>query len=683
MSSAWKPPVATGCVAVLLACLFAIPGSVPWFAGPAAFAASLVSAGMIAAAYVGAAAGIGMKFMGRSALALPVGAAAMLALSHLMGVAGFLRDDLAGAAAAWAPVLIGLALCWSGLRAPPPLSPPRNRARALAMLCLSPAIAALMLSACAPPGVLWPSEARGFDALSYHLQLPREWLALGRIIPLENNAYSWLPSYMEAAYTHLGALASPIWRDPFVAGDGPATIASQLLHAMFAVATAATIAALVRARALGSSQTADLVAGAIFLCTPWVLVTGSLAYNEMAVCLFLAGAIGACDANGLTPIRRGLTVGFLVGAACCAKPNALLMVGLPVALLFAFQAPRREWLRVFGAASVAGMTILAPWLLRNWNASGNPLFPYLASIFGSGHWTPLELARWHAGHHESAGALERIGLLFSARGFGHAQYLFGLPVGCVIAALGLFSRRSHLVVAPLVLMTLVQIVMWLLVGHLQSRFLIPTLVPMAIAAGLVLSDWHERPGAVRRLIAPGLLAVMGLAAPAPLLLDSRRGAPEVGFVVAAGVGTMTGEALRAVYEEANPGEREQIEREIFGPAQWINVVGAPTIQRLYLLGDSTPFYFRVPVLYHTTWDASPLGEAMRGRGDALGGVSHVLVNFAELRRLRRDGWYDPDVSPEAVLDLMLRRGREIRRWTTPEGGESVLFEITQVEGTSR
>jgi hypothetical protein len=52
------------------------------------------------------------------------------------------------------------------------------------ILAAAPALAVLLLAACCPPGTLWRSEALGFDVLSYHLQLPREWLAGGRLAPL-------------------------------------------------------------------------------------------------------------------------------------------------------------------------------------------------------------------------------------------------------------------------------------------------------------------------------------------------------------------------------------------------------------------------------------------------------------------------------------------------------------------
>ncbi|MFG0259798.1 MAG: hypothetical protein ACF8LK_05530, partial [Phycisphaerales bacterium JB041] len=76
-----------------------------------------------------------------------------------------------------------------------------------------------------------------------------------------------------------------------------------------------------------------------------------------------------------------------------------------------------------------------------------------------------------------------------------------------------------------------------------------------------------------------------------------------------------------------------------------------------LVGDSTPLYFGPGIVYHTTYDTSPLGELLRetpadaaaiARGLRERGIGWVLVNDSELRRLRQSGWYDPDVTPESL-----------------------------------
>ena len=39
-----------------------------------------------------------------------------------------------------------------------------------------------------------------------------------------------------------------------------------------------------------------------------------------------------------------------------------------------------------GAGILAGIATIAPWLIRNWAACGNPVFPFASRLFGTGHW---------------------------------------------------------------------------------------------------------------------------------------------------------------------------------------------------------------------------------------------------------------------------------------------------------
>lgn len=639
-------------------------GVQPWYAGPAAVASAVLGPGLLALAWMIAAAGIGalmsplwngagLGWWRDLSLRVACGVAAMLWVSHLMGVMGVMNF-----LTAWGVVLAGAAVVgWTAWR-PRPVS---DREQKMSLppapflagrgVVLAALLAVLAVAASCPPGTLWVSEARGFDVLSYHLQLPREWLAQGRLWPLEHNAYSWLPSYVEAAYMHLGAMIPG--NNPFIDGDGTATLASNMLHALMACAAAGCVAGLAQRAA----------AGLVMLGVPWVIVTGSLSYNEMAVCLMLAASLIVVTVEGIPAGRRGALAGLLVGAACAAKPTALFMVGAPVGIVMLARLPAREWRRAALAGAIAGIVVLGPYLLRNWAAGGNPVFPYMSSIFGAGHWSALEVARWHAGHHESAGVPARLGLLVSARGFGHLQWgilpVVGVVAGIAVIALRRFREERGAAIV-MVVVALVQVVMWLVIGHLQSRFLLPVVVPLCVLVSMVPAlAWGT--AAVHVVLSAALLFTSGAARP--------------GVLAALGVRFMVEGGPPPVGAE----ERREWE-ESLSPAQWVNAQPRGSMPRLFLLGDSTPLYFREAVRYHTTWDASPLGVLLREESGDLEsaaarlGATHVLVNFDELARLRRDGWYDPHVSPETAARLAAL-GRVVRRWEVPGGAGSVLVEM--------
>ena len=95
----------------------------------------------------------------------------------------------------------------------------------------------MLAAALVPAGYLWSTEFGAYDALSYHLQSPREWLASGAMRPLPHLAYAGLPSFVEGAFMHLMALR---------ADAREAAIACQLLHACMALTAAATLREAVR-----------------------------------------------------------------------------------------------------------------------------------------------------------------------------------------------------------------------------------------------------------------------------------------------------------------------------------------------------------------------------------------------------------------------------------------------------
>ncbi|MFZ2873957.1 MAG: hypothetical protein WAZ94_05685, partial [Phycisphaerales bacterium] len=251
---------------------------------------------------------LGARLLPGSSTALrgALGLSMMLWLSHLGGVVA-LPGGPVGAVVAWLPVIAGLLLggarMVSGLRGGgAELRVPWTALPAAA------ALAVLIVAACNPPGWLWDSEFRAYDTLSYHLLLPQQWIERGRVWPGEDNVYGSLPGYLEAAWAQLGAMTLAPRSHGLIAGEGYRLLSCQMLHALFAVAGAwfTSEAARHAARRAGIAEVradvAGLAAGLVVLCTPWALVTGSLAYNDMAMVAMGAGALlAALDVAPLAP----------------------------------------------------------------------------------------------------------------------------------------------------------------------------------------------------------------------------------------------------------------------------------------------------------------------------------------------------------------------------------------------
>ncbi|BAM03436.1 hypothetical protein PSMK_12770 [Phycisphaera mikurensis NBRC 102666] len=618
---------------------------------------------------------------------LAVGAAALLLAGWLAAwLLGVSRGVAVGVAApGW------LLLIREARRRPVRRVRVARRPGSLAPLLLAPGLALLLLAACLPPGAVWGVEAFGYDALSYHLQIPREWLAAGRMAFLPHNVYASLPGLMEAAYAlAMAALGVDPAAGPLAADRAAlAAVPCQLLHAGFAV-----VAALCIREATDRRGVAGWAAGGAFLALPWVVVTGSSAYNEAAAIALGAAALGLVAADGgprgpVPPAVRGALIGLLLGAACLAKPTAGFMLALPLggwmlgrALLdprnrvgspcvpgLIARRRRSAALRSVAVATAVGSAVLSPWLLRNALWTGNPVHPFATSTLGLGHWTPELAARWAEAHARPAGA--GLGVLwrqwlgnlgFAAVGgtpvaasvtdvarFGREG---GFPILWLLAALGAgfaFSRRrTRGLAAGLVGLLAFQLAAWWLLTHHQSRFLVFTALPGAVAVGLLVArparSCRRGPG----VALAGLLAVLAVAVPA-----------------AAGFAVLWGQT-RAFLDPATGRPVRAAPWELVGALAAPGVEGLdthpldalPPGSRVLVVADNGGlFYADTPIVYASAFDENPLAPLMdRAAGDPAllaadlraAGITHVWIGWSELARLGATYGVDPRLDPAAL-----------------------------------
>ncbi|MCB9837594.1 MAG: hypothetical protein H6808_12800, partial [Phycisphaera sp.] len=526
--------------------------------------------------------------------------------------------------------------------------------------------------ACSPPGWLWASEFGGYDVLSSHLELPKEWLATGRVWPVEHNVYSYLPSSMESAYLHVSVLMGAGQRG-LTSGDGSMLAAAQLLHAGIAIIagmlTASTADVVLRRTGKEDAAVFAPIAGALTIATPWAVVTGSMAYNEMAVLALFASALVAAMSGELSPIRRGLIVGVLVGAACGCKPTALLFCAPACGLAMVWDRPRKTWAVLTLGACAGGLVMLLPWLVRNWMAGGNPVFPQLSGVFGSAHWSAEQVARYKAGHSFEGGFFDALKLFVlpeeggTARGILHGQWAFFGPMVLVACVIGLFVRRTHKVAALFTLILLMQLIAWLTLTHVQSRFLMPMLVPGAIAAAVGLSCVPVRQLALT-------LGSIGIVAQSvvTLLIFSLQQADIGGPNFA----TLFGPGLYAS-APANTSD------DLLAPAAFLND-RLPEGSRVLVVGDAAVLYIETPFAYATTWDTSPMLEVIRAHEDAAEwtpalkamGFTHVYVDVSEMDRLALSGWSDPMLDGGWVLSWLANYAKPLYR---DEAGHRLIFEL--------
>lgn len=561
-------------------------------------------------------------------------------------------------------------------------------------IALGVALPALIVAAASEPGVLWSTEFGAYDALSYHLTLPQEWHAGDGIATLGHCAYSGMPSWMEAAYLHIRALG----------GGGTARgsswfVSAQMLHAALAVAAALCTGVAARhaagAQGRATRATADAVACVLVLGLPWLAVTGTLAYSESlmlsalaaATCVLLRGA----GSNALAR-RELVALSFLAVAAFGAKPSAALLVGVPLLLTtLLLWRGRTSSMRVTDAVACVALAaaLLAPWWVRNWLATGNPLFPFAESLFGAGAWTEGQSARFAAAHAAPKGmsvwtAPWQQWIAFGigeppAKGVAWRPLWSAMPLMATVATVWALIRSlrgdgPRTPYALCAIMLLSMIAAWLAGTHLQSRFLLPTVVPAAVLVACALMRMPR----VSRSALLGVAMLAWSAQPAiAFLRDGRDPGMAALWIGAAHDLAGTPIAPATAHERSRDGRVDGQLDSAPAPANLVQAINAldPASARVASVGLSATAWVRPDVAldWCSVWDRGAVAEALSAsNGDgraaarllAAEGWTHLAIDQVMLDVWARSGWLDPILAQDSIDGL--RAGRRIV-WSGTQG----------------
>jgi len=504
-------------------------------------------------------------------------------------------------------------------------------------LCLA------LLAAANPPGLVWSEEGYGYDVLEYHLEMPKEYRQAGRIFYAPHNVYANFPANVEMLY-----LLAMIVHDE----DVDAGVTANLIHLAFAGLF--VFAAWAAGREW--SPRCGIVCGVAAATCGWLAYLSGLAYVENGMLFFgmvslamLLRLMNPAGSQGDARRRSRLWIaaaGLAAGWACGCKYTALPMLGLPLIAAAAW-LPAPSWPRRAARAALFCMAMLmtlAPWLVKNQIATGNPVFPLANGVFEASPpgWGPEQTARWNAGHSPSLDELSigsRLADLCRHVPGDHDQR-FG-PALLLVAIGGLWRRRLDRTDGALLLVLLAQIGVWLMATHLYARFAVILLIPLSLLAGRALPDDANR---VREWIIAGLL-ICG--ATWNFVFAARLHAEES----AAGV------PASALYEGLVPG---------YEFLQAVNLA-LPSDAKILLVGEARAFYFVRNVDYTVAFNRSPFVEAVRESDSderivawlRQRGYTHVLVNWAEVSRLSRTYGFAPEVNL-SLFERLCREGGSLR-----------------------
>jgi 4-amino-4-deoxy-L-arabinose transferase-like glycosyltransferase len=211
-----------------------------------------------------------------------------------------------------------------------------------------------------------------YDALWYHLGLPKLWLEAGRPADLVHEYVSLYPLQWDLVFT-----AGLVFGGP---------VSAKLLH--FICLPLGALLAWQLSRRL-APQAEPWLAVALFLTIPTVLWESTTAYVDLALALHVGLGVLALlrwiDGGGRAWF--GLAV-LTLGLAMAIKHLALVAVAILAPGLVLWLWRREGWplARALGPAVllvVLALLVPLPWYARAWVASGNPFFPELFGIFGA------------------------------------------------------------------------------------------------------------------------------------------------------------------------------------------------------------------------------------------------------------------------------------------------------------
>ena len=532
-----------------------------------------------------------------------------------------------------------------------------------------------------------------FDAREYHFQAPREWFENGQVDFLPHNVYANMPlgAEMHAVVAMNVWPTSPRWWWGANAGKG--------------VVGCMTLLTALGLYCFGErffSRSAGVVAAALYLSIPWIVMVSVSGLIEGASGLYWFLTFYTCVLVGAHSARRGAgsnsspedqpedqpedtdprpriplaaLAGLLAGAATTCKYPALGFVVAPAGVWMLVGAAPLRWRSwSWGRATVFALTALAAgglWYAKNWALTGNPTYPLLYSVFGGESWNESRDAQWSKAHQtprNSDGDAYTVDAAIQAVTLTLGKSKWLSPLLIPFALIAWVSPAHRKLQLAMLLAFVYVIVVWWLLTHRIDRFWIPALPVICLLAGV---------GAMARRTSKAWSAVATTALITHFLLA---------FPVVSSRYLIDNRVLMAYSEFITdaPNASDPGYNSVSSVHTWLND-HTPAGKAVMLVGDAQPFNIRAKVYYSTCFDACHYEQWIKGRTSAERrrileerGVAYIWFDWAEIRRYRNTYGFTNYVQRDQVYSEMVEGGilRPVRLELSPDVGE--LFAVVGV-----
>ena len=309
-----------------------------------------------------------------------------------------------------------------------------------------------------------------YDSVSYHLAVPVRYLEAGRMIEI--------PESFQTYFAHYGELLYVIG---FALGDQPLP---GLINFVAGILLA------VQTYYLGvrlGNKRVGWISAVLLYSLPIIGIESATTYIDIFLTLFVTSAFHTSVLWQQSGDRRWLLLlGIFSGLALGTKLNALMIL-IPFWVLLGIKLKREKSPFVSSAALISIPTFLlwAPWLLRDWLWTGNPIFPNLNPIFQSPAWFERNFFIFQP----TLNTLQRF-FCFPWLGVADSHHYYHEAPGGVLGALPLLSvpwlygrRKKNFPKITLFLASLLAMALLFSFGA-HARYLMPLFPLLSVLAAL-------------------------------------------------------------------------------------------------------------------------------------------------------------------------------------------------------
>ncbi len=450
-----------------------------------------------------------------------------------------------------------------------------------------------------------------YDTLTYHLAVPQQYVAAGRIVDLQGNIYSYFPGLVQMNYLIFMQLGGDIAVNVF-----------QIFFYFMSIVIIYKFSAAVK----GDISYTVLLAASF----PLFVLNALRCGVDLPLAFFILLALyfmhkqqwTAADQKKENVQGRSIFLGLILGAIITSKYTgavALVFVAAYYGYLFYKKSIKSGEI---AAIILIPFLVLLPYALRNYIFTGNPLYPFATGFFATSQQLRNEAVAYVGQVHGFGLSHDVVNFLLAPYDMTFNPVIFGgdviSPVLLITIAL-LFTIKTKNINFLLIFCGFYYTV-WFFTGEVL-RFILGPLMLMVIVAGYVVKKTDSR---LKHLLF-GLIIFVQIRA--SVYFVEKYMQPFGVFV-----------AKRAEYVAHTVS--------YFNAAEFINAKTKPENAVLFL-GEARSYYCERRVYTNTVFNRMPvLSDFNRENYDSavnelkLKKIKYIMVNFEELERLKTGGFND-------------------------------------------